>query len=312
MALGGVLTACYGEYVPLSSGSTTVATSGTSTSATSTTSSSGPSADSSSTTSPPAPSSSGSSSSGGSPDCVCEQIDILMMVDERDAVNPYIENLASALLKSSDIIADALANYCDYHIGVTTTSVVPQNEDPCQAIGSLIQPAASCAALTEDRPYIIKGDDAFQGLGCLLSSPIPFDPQTEFSRPMDAMIAALSPEANAPGGCNEGFFRPGAPLVVLVATDIDDILSEQGPTYWGFSLTMLQEGLSNNVVVAEFVPTGRADRTCALAPADRLMQFASSFPYSEVTSICAEPSDLTGVYQTIFEELVPNACAQGG
>jgi hypothetical protein len=38
----------------------------------------------------------------------------------------------------------------------------------------------------------------------------------------DAMIAAISPELNGPGGCNEGFLRDDALLVVVLITDTHD------------------------------------------------------------------------------------------
>ncbi len=42
----------------------------------------------------------------------------------------------------------------------------------------------------------------------------------------DAMIAAISPEMNGPGGCNEGFLRDDALLVVVLITDGKDIQSK--------------------------------------------------------------------------------------
>ena len=38
----------------------------------------------------------------------------------------------------------------------------------------------------------------------------------------DAMIAAISPELNGPGGCNEGFLRDDALLVVVLISDVED------------------------------------------------------------------------------------------
>ena len=42
----------------------------------------------------------------------------------------------------------------------------------------------------------------------------------------DAMIAALSPALNGPGGCNEGFLREDALLVVTLITDSQDVGSK--------------------------------------------------------------------------------------
>ena len=42
----------------------------------------------------------------------------------------------------------------------------------------------------------------------------------------DAMIAALSPALNGPGGCNEGFLREDALLVVALITDFHDETSK--------------------------------------------------------------------------------------
>ena len=88
----------------------------------------------------------------------------------------------------------------------------------------------------------------------------------------DALEAAISPEINAPGGCNEGFLRDDALLVVtIVSTFGDDSLFGTYPN-WYWSLRLAKDDNPNAITMfvigkAESgdLPCDWEDQTCALA-----------------------------------------------
>ena len=73
----------------------------------------------------------------------------------------------------------------------------------------------------------------------------------------DAMIAALSPKLNGPGGCNEGFLRDEALLVVVFISDFND----QGKSYTKqqYEAIIAAKGDPNAVVMLAVVPQPLGD-----------------------------------------------------
>ena len=119
----------------------------------------------------------------------------------------------------------------------------------------------------------------------------------------DALEAAIAPEINAPGGCNDGFLRDDALLVVtLVAPYADESLFGTYPN-WYWSLRTAKGNNPDSIIVfvigkAESgdLPCFWLDQTCALA-----MQFTYN--------VIAESK--TGDYSPYFDEatdMVFSAC----
>jgi len=74
----------------------------------------------------------------------------------------------------------------------------------------------------------------------------------------DAMIAAVSPELNDPGGCNEGFLRDDALLVVVLITDTYDTASK---SYYKsqYEAIVTAKGDPTSVVMLAVVPQPHQD-----------------------------------------------------
>ena len=64
-----------------------------------------------------------------------------------------------------------------------------------------------------------------------------------------ALAAAVSPALTEPGGCNEGFLRDDALLVVTVITNTADVDSEGTPASWAQAVFDAKGGDSNAVVL---------------------------------------------------------------
>ncbi|HET6582868.1 MAG TPA: hypothetical protein VFG69_05460 [Nannocystaceae bacterium] len=105
---------------------------------------------------------------------------------------------------------------------------------------------------------------------------------------MEGMLAAVSPELVGPGGCNEGFLRDDAVLVVTVITDEEDDGDSLGdPMSWHDDLLARKNGNATAIVVLGLV--GDTSLPGAVCPPDsvpgstggeyspRLISFVESF-----------------------------------
>ncbi len=88
-----------------------------------------------------------------------------------------------------------------------------------------------------------------------------------FERPFSAMVAALDSAANGAGGCNEGFLRDDAVLVVTVLTDApgppvtpSGDAAETDPMPWYHGLVAAKNNDPDAVVVIGLIPT--MDTSC--------------------------------------------------
>ncbi|MEM6993329.1 MAG: hypothetical protein AAF721_22645 [Myxococcota bacterium] len=134
---------------------------------------------------------------------------------------------------------------------------------------------------------------------------------------ISAMLAATSDDLNAPGGCNEGFLRDDAVLVVTVITDEEDFGDSPGdPPQWKQNLIAAKSGNETAVVVLGLVgDTGEAGAVCpadsvpggvGAEPSPRLREFVSSFDGRGFLGSVCEPD-----YGPFFEQavaVIDNAC----
>ncbi|MCA9687699.1 MAG: hypothetical protein KC457_36405, partial [Myxococcales bacterium] len=70
-----------------------------------------------------------------------------------------------------------------------------------------------------------------------------------FSWTMEGMLAAVGPELNGPGGCNEGFLRDDALLMVTLVAPEGDYWSEGNPTSWANGVIDAKGGDPSSVVM---------------------------------------------------------------
>jgi hypothetical protein len=123
--------------------------------------------------------------------------------------------------------------------------------------------------------------------------------------PVSALLAAIAPDQNGAGGCNEGFLRDDAILVVTFIGDEDDAASPAGPVEWHDAIVQAKGGNQDSVVMLALsggdaaAPPGLAE--CGLddaQPAPRLHQLVESFPFGSTGSVCAAD------YSPFFEQAV--------
>ena len=152
-----------------------------------------------------------------------------------------------------------------------------------------------CAMPAPDRRYLVSGD-----LGLEESFACMAQVGTSGGGALgEAMTRALYPEINAPGGCNAGFLRDDALLMVTFIGSFD-YASAGDPASWAGTVLGVK-GDPGAVVFLEIFQPECPD------PDDRICEFIKMFPYHMVGS--SKAAD----YGPIFEaatDLVATACAE--
>jgi hypothetical protein len=148
-------------------------------------------------------------------------------------------------------------------------------------------------------------------------------------KPLEALTLALAPEAVGDGGCNAGFLRKDALLVVVLITDEDDAPegedeecargysgSQGGPAAWFDAVAAAKGGIERDVVVLSVV--GPPDGSCpaldkcsggitGAEPALRIADFTGRFSHGTIGSVCAPSYD--GFFQDAVG-VVSQACLE--
>ncbi len=119
------------------------------------------------------------------------------------------------------------------------------------------------------------------------------------SNTAEALVSALSPELRAPGGCNEGFLRDDALLMVtLLSTGTGDVDSPGTPLQWYKAVVAAKHGDPTAVIMLLIGNTECPwwDRHCELV---------KLFPYWHIQS--SDAKDLSPGFD-IATDLVEEAC----
>ena len=130
-------------------------------------------------------------------------------------------------------------------------------------------------------------------------------------RYLGAMVKAVGPALNSPDGCNAGFLRPDAMLVVVVLADYGDDLSPGTSEGLAASLIAAKGGYTDGIVVVGILGTVQSDppdgHCFGDVPEDRTRQFVESFPTHVLGSFCAPD---IGVNLVDAIDVIQAACAE--
>ena len=117
----------------------------------------------------------------------------------------------------------------------------------------------------------------------------------------EAIVAAMSPELNAEGGCNAGFLRDDALLMITTVTTVDDVLSAGTAKDWADAVLTAKKGNASSVVV---LGIGKWTADPYKNPG-RNGIFVKAFPFHKFAYISAPDY---GEHFTAAVELVDEAC----
>jgi hypothetical protein len=107
-------------------------------------------------------------------------------------------------------------------------------------------------------------------------------------RQMQALTEAISPALNGPGGCNSGFLRNDAVLVITIITDEEDAHSPGTSDGW-YQNVIAQKGDPEGVVVLGLInDTDAGNPVCPAGSQDptKIREFIQKFPNQIMGSVC--------------------------
>jgi hypothetical protein len=151
------------------------------------------------------------------------------------------------------------------------------------------------------RRYIVGEDPNFEdSYACLTQAGM----NGAWALTAESMVEALSPEFNGPGGCNEGFLRKDALLVVTILSDVFDQFSKGTVESWIEVLRTAKHG--DDDAFAVLVLTTDIDvsywELCHpgeySAEKNRLRLLVEGIEHGFIGSICEE------TYESFFDETV--------
>ncbi len=274
---------------------------------------------------------------GGS-DAGCRAVDLLFVIDNSGSMEDEQANLISSFPGFINAMKSQLSQDLGYNVGITSSDLYAGSFD-CFQEGALITQTAGggasnqvCGPYSSGKRFMTESDDLEAKFSCAAQVGIEGDGD---ERPMQTMLAAVSDSMTGPGGCNEGFLRDDALLVVVLITDEEDDHETMGctgtvntepldgsagePDQWFEALVAAKGGDERRVVVLSLVgPQGLAAcpelQKCdggieGAEVAERIIDFTNRFTYGFVGPVC-EPygpffSDAISSIVTACDDFTP-------
>jgi len=209
----------------------------------------------------------------------CTQVDFLFVIDSSVSMEDKQAALTAAFPAFLATIEGTLPTD-DYHIMVVDTDAAARcgpgqcTHETCQAANQhvcmdifetcdktrgagVVHPAGEytanmACAFEPGKRYLLGSDPQLNAnFKCAAEVGTAGDPS---ERPMDGMVAAVSAELQGPGGCNEGFLRDDAILVVTFISDDDKVedLNTAQQTY--DALVAAKGGDADRIVMLGLIP----------------------------------------------------------
>lgn len=220
---------------------------------------------------------------GGGRSSGCEKIDFLFIVDNSVSMENEQAQLVAAFPGFISTIEATVNAGSDHHIMVVDTDEwgrcttanpwtgIDPGSDTCNAhinqtvfeecdrtLGAgVVHPAGKftdnmVCPFPAGRRYLQSGDaDTTGTFSCAAKVGVAGHSS---ERPMDALVAAVQPGINGAGGCNEGFLRDDALLVVAFISDDPNYEDAGDPQSWFDAVVAAKNGNEKAVAMVGFTP----------------------------------------------------------
>ncbi len=229
------------------------------------------------------------------------------MGDNSGSMREQQERLIASFPAFIEAITETLDTVDSVHVGVVTSDAYASNAASCRSLGALVDHSESgaCGPFADGNRFLTENDDLAAGFSCIANVGTDGD---SLERPVSALVEAVSASQLEPGGCNEGFLRSDALLVVVVITDdvpfwsdMDDAHIATPTNAWQPAIVDAKDGNPNGMVVIGFVPWG--DLECMSSvyadESPNLIRFVEDFDDRGVlASVCSDD------YGPIFDESI--------
>lgn len=224
---------------------------------------------------------------GGTAEEGCTKVDFLFIIDNSVSMRDQQAALIASFPGFMATVQTTVAAKSDYHVLVADTDdwgrctssncqtgdmsadtlcIAPASGYACntsfdtcdKTIGAgVVHPAGDGATnhpctIGGGNRYMVEGEPDLAGtFACVAQVGLAGHPS---ERPMDSLVAAMSPELNGPGGCNEGFLRDDAILVITFISDDPWYEDADGPQQWYDAVVAAKGGNPDAVVVLGLTP----------------------------------------------------------
>jgi hypothetical protein len=231
----------------------------------------------------------------------------LSMLEEQQALIasfPRFVQVVEARLSSSDFHVMVIDTDAENAIDLLALVLMPARE-PCAATlgaGRRSDSRGRDCGLSGAQRYMDRSQQSLSAaFSCVAEVGTLGNPG---ETPVSALLAAIAPAQNAAGGCNEGFLRDDAILVVTFIGDEDDTSSPDGPIQWYDAIVRAKGGDADSIVMLALSGGDAAQPEFAdcdaddAQPAPRLRELVESFSFGSTGSVCAPD------YSPFFEQAV--------
>ena len=215
----------------------------------------------------------------------CKKVDFLFVIDNSASMEDNQAALIASFPGFIDAIKGALEDADDYHVMVVDTDDDGRCKQPCDyntsdvmkfcspelfhacktqlsacdtTIGAgtlhpvgLYATNAACTISGGNRYMLANEPDLLGAFACVAKVGTAGNPA---ERPMDAIVAAVAPGINAPGGCNAGFLRDDAILVITFISDDPNYEDAGNAAFWRQAVLDAKGGNADAIVVAGLIP----------------------------------------------------------
>lgn len=240
----------------------------------------------------------------------CQKVDLLFVVDDSSSMYDQQVSLINSFPGFVTGVQANLASADSYHIGVVTSDAYEGNEVGCQDIGDLVTKTdgykssqQTCTPFSSGMRFMDQTEPDLGAKFACAANPGILGADDE--RVMRSLLDALSPAKGDPGGCNEGFLRQDALLVVVIITDEDDAPNPNGngsggtPQSWYDEIVSYKSGIAENIVVLSLVGQGPVS-SCDAVVNSNIVDFTNLFGGNGfIGDVCW--SD----YSTFFADALP-------
>jgi hypothetical protein len=249
------------------------------------------------------------------PETGCTKVDFLFVIDNSGSMGDNQADLADNFPNFIDGIQATLEEVEDFQVGVITSDAYQPNPAGCRQLGALVTRTdgtdssnAVCGPYAEGHNYMTQDDDLATKFACAAK---PGSEGDGLERMANAMEVAVRKDLGGVGGCNEGFIRDDALLVIVLITDEWDgpgdpefFGSTGNAQSWYDTVVMAKGGIPENVVVVSLVHTPGCPPTDGLLSGD--LQ-----PFTELFGANGFVGCITDDYAMIFNEatsIIDGAC----